>query len=92
MTRVTRVGPHHHSENAKRGHEQAEQRGFAGLRPRGDVLVVVPHLPPEWGSFDLRLRFRGAPLRLRIDRRGVSLDSDALTLRRRDDFWEVLFP
>ncbi len=45
--------------------------GFAGVRPRGDRLVVEPHLPPEWNALELALRFRGEPLRLRIDRDGV---------------------
>ena len=54
---------------------QALVFGFAGVRPRGDALVVDPRLPPEWGAIELRLRFRGSPLRLRIDRDGVELDT-----------------
>ena len=29
---------------------QALAFGFAGVRPRGDALVVDPRLPPEWGA------------------------------------------
>jgi alpha,alpha-trehalose phosphorylase len=70
---------------------QALVFGFAGVRPRGDALVVDPRLPLEWGALELRLRFRGSPLRLRIDRGGVELDAPAgLELQRRDGFWEVV--
>jgi trehalose/maltose hydrolase-like predicted phosphorylase len=71
---------------------QALVYGFAGARPRGDVLRVEPHLPPGWGALELRLRFRGSPLRLRIDRAGVELDAGPeLALRRRKSHWEVTF-
>jgi trehalose/maltose hydrolase-like predicted phosphorylase len=71
---------------------QALAFGFAGVRPRGGVLVVDPRLPPEWGALELRLRFRGSPLRLRIDRDGVGLDAGPeLTLDYRDPHWEVVF-
>ena len=69
---------------------QALVFGFAGVRPRGDALLVDPRLPPEWGALELGLRFRGLRLRLRIDRGGVELDADAeLALCPRDGFWEV---
>jgi trehalose/maltose hydrolase-like predicted phosphorylase/hydroxymethylpyrimidine pyrophosphatase-like HAD family hydrolase len=69
---------------------QALVFGFAGVRPRGGILVVEPRLPPEWQGITLRLRFRGRPLGLRIDRDGVALDSEPeLVLRRRDHIWEV---
>ena len=69
---------------------QALTFGFAGVRPRGETLIVDPRLPPEWGALELRLRFRTFPLRLRIDRREVTLDADpALGLRRNDNSWEV---
>jgi trehalose/maltose hydrolase-like predicted phosphorylase len=71
---------------------QALTFGFAGVRPRGDVLVVDPRLPPEWGALELRLCFRGSPLGLRIDRSGVELNAcDELELRRHDASWEVVF-
>lgn len=71
---------------------QALAFGFAGVRPRGDVLVVDPRLPPEWSALELGLRFRGSPFRLRIERGGVSLDGGGeLTLRRGPSSWEVLF-
>ena len=71
---------------------QALVFGFAGVRPRRDALVVDPRLPPEWGAIELRLRFRGSPLRLRIDRDGVELDAASeLDLQRRDNHWEVVF-
>ncbi len=33
---------------------QALAYGFAGLRPRGDALVVDPRLPDTWSGFELR--------------------------------------
>ena len=70
---------------------QAMVFGFAGVRPRGDALVIDPRLPPEWGALELRLRFRGSPFRLRIDRAGVELDApEELGLQHRDSFWEVV--
>jgi trehalose/maltose hydrolase-like predicted phosphorylase len=70
---------------------QALAFGFAGVRPRGDVLVVDPRLPREWSALELRLRFRGNPLRLRIERTGVSIDAPpALALRKLDEHWEVV--
>ena len=71
---------------------QALVFGFAGVRPRGGALVVDPRLPPEWGAIELRLRFRGSPLRLHIHRGGVELEAGSeLELQRRDSFWEVVF-
>jgi trehalose/maltose hydrolase-like predicted phosphorylase len=69
---------------------QALVFGFGGVRPKGDVLAVDPRLPPAWVSLELSLRFRGSPLTLRIDRGGVTLDSQAHALQRLDDSWEVV--
>jgi len=69
---------------------QAIVFGFAGVRPRGSALVVDPRLPPEWSSLQVRLRFRGSPLTLRIGRHDVELDTTGpLTLNRRHGAWEV---
>jgi trehalose/maltose hydrolase-like predicted phosphorylase len=65
--------------------------GFGGVRPRRGGLVIDPRLPPEWGALELRLRYMGTPLRLRIDRNGVTLDAGPeLTLCYRDPHWEVV--
>jgi trehalose/maltose hydrolase-like predicted phosphorylase len=88
LTRSTASGVHLATMG---GVWQALVFGFAGVRPRGDALVVDPRLPLAWGALELRLRFRGSPLRLRIDRGGVELDAPAgLELQRRDGFWEVV--
>ena len=69
---------------------QALVFGFAGVRPRGDTLVVDPRIPPQWGGLQIRLRFRGKPFVLRIDHQSVELDAaGALALTRRDGHWEV---
>jgi trehalose/maltose hydrolase-like predicted phosphorylase len=69
---------------------QALAYGFAGIRPRGDVLTVDPRLPPAWSALELRLSFRGAPLRLRIEHDRVELDAARARLRRAGDLWEVV--
>jgi len=72
---------------------QALVFGFAGVRPRGDTLVVDPRIPPQWGGLQIRLRFRGKPFVLRIDHQSVELDAaGALALTRRDGHWEVHAP
>jgi trehalose/maltose hydrolase-like predicted phosphorylase len=68
---------------------QALAFGFAGIRPRGDRLVVDPRLPTEWNALELAVRFRSRPLRLRIDRDGVTTASDGWTVERSLDHWEV---
>jgi trehalose/maltose hydrolase-like predicted phosphorylase len=68
---------------------QAVAFGFAGVRPRGDTLVVDPRLPETWRVLELRLEFRGRPLSLRIDHSGVSLRGSGLHLERGDEAWEV---
>ncbi len=71
---------------------QALVFGFAGVKPSGDRLIVDPRLPPEWHALELSLRFRGEPLRIRIDRDRVSLDSECYAIARHDmnSHWEVV--
>jgi trehalose/maltose hydrolase-like predicted phosphorylase len=68
---------------------QALVLGFAGIRPDGERLVVDPHLPPEWNALEVRLHFRGRPLRLRLDRGGVTAEPAAWAVDRAADHWEV---
>jgi trehalose/maltose hydrolase-like predicted phosphorylase len=68
---------------------QALVFGFGGIRPRADVLLVDPRLPKDWNALELSLRFRGRPLRLRIDRDGVSATRGDWQVRQRDAHWEV---
>ena len=69
---------------------QALAFGFAGARARGGRMQIDPRLPPQWNGLELALRHRGEPFRLRIEPRGVEIDSDNLKLRRLDDHWEVV--
>jgi trehalose/maltose hydrolase-like predicted phosphorylase len=69
---------------------QALAFGFAGVRPRGDRLAVDPRLPPAWEALELRLTFRGRPLRLRVEPDRVTLDAAQAVLRRNADGWEVV--
>jgi trehalose/maltose hydrolase-like predicted phosphorylase len=71
---------------------QALVFGFAGIRPRGDVLVIDPRLPPGWRGLEVRLRFRGHACALHIEHEGVSLSGDGVELRRGDGYWEVTNP
>jgi trehalose/maltose hydrolase-like predicted phosphorylase len=63
--------------------------GFAGIRPRDGALIVDPMLPERWDALELRLRFRGHPLALRIDHDEVSLSGAGLVIGERDGAWEV---
>jgi trehalose/maltose hydrolase-like predicted phosphorylase len=56
---------------------QALVMGFAGVRPEVGALAVDPQLPKSWNGLDLRLRFRGVPLRLRAEHELVAVDAGA---------------
>jgi len=53
------------------------QRVSTGIEVRGDVLRLNPELPREMERLDLRIRYRGHSLNLRLTR-------DSLTVRGRD--------
>ena len=50
--------------------------GFAGLRPIGDALAIDPVLAPGWEALDLRVRFRGSRVHLRVEPTGVRASAD----------------
>ncbi len=56
---------------------QALAYGFAGLQPRGDALVVDPLLPDTWSGLELRVRFRGVPLVLRLEPEAIVVSAPA---------------
>jgi trehalose/maltose hydrolase-like predicted phosphorylase len=68
---------------------QALAFGFGGIRPHGDALHVDPRLPTEWYALEFSLRFRGRPLRLRLERDGVTATRGDWQVRREDAHWEV---
>ena len=70
---------------------QALAFGFAGVRPCARGLCVDPRLPHEWSSLELSLRFRGQPLRLRIDHDGVSASPGSWLTQPTNTHWEVRF-
>jgi trehalose/maltose hydrolase-like predicted phosphorylase len=74
VTATTAGGPHLATMG---GIWQALTIGFAGVRPEGDALTVDPQLPASWNGLDLRLRFRGVPLRLRAEHELVTVDAGA---------------
>ena len=55
---------------------QALAFGFAGLRPRGETLEVDPRLPDAWPALELRVRFRGRRVRVRLERDAVEVEAD----------------
>jgi trehalose/maltose hydrolase-like predicted phosphorylase len=69
---------------------QALAFGFAGVRVRGDALLVNPRLPLDWTALELALQLRGRPLRLRVDHDGVSVARGEFTVRRHEEEWEVV--
>ena len=50
--------------------------GFAGVRPAGDALAIDPVLAPGWEALDLRLRFRGSRVRIRITPAATEMGAD----------------
>jgi trehalose/maltose hydrolase-like predicted phosphorylase len=68
---------------------QALAFGFGGVWPRGEALTVDPRLPEEWNALELSLRFRGRPLRLRIDHSGVTATRGDWRVRQEEGRWEV---
>ena len=50
--------------------------GFAGLRPIGDALAIDPVLAPGWEALELRVRFRGSRVLLRIEPTEVRASAD----------------
>ncbi|MCZ7536812.1 MAG: hypothetical protein M5T61_13535 [Acidimicrobiia bacterium] len=55
---------------------QALVFGFAGLRARDDRLVVDPRLPTAWSALDVRVRYRGTAIRVRVEPGSVRLTAD----------------
>jgi trehalose/maltose hydrolase-like predicted phosphorylase len=74
LTATTAGGPHIATMG---GIWQALTMGFAGVRPEADALAVDPRLPRAWNGLGLRLRFRGVPLRLRVEHELVAVDAAA---------------
>jgi trehalose/maltose hydrolase-like predicted phosphorylase len=50
---------------------QAVALGYAGLRPEGDTLHIEPHLPSHWDALEVRVSFRGVPVRVNIEETAV---------------------
>ena len=55
---------------------QALAFGFAGLRPEGDALGIDPRLPGSWDALEVRVSFRGKPVRVRIEPDVVTVEAD----------------
>jgi trehalose/maltose hydrolase-like predicted phosphorylase len=55
---------------------QAMAYGFAGLRPGEGRLTIDPRLPPAWAALEVRVRFRGSLVRVRIERNELRVDAD----------------
>jgi trehalose/maltose hydrolase-like predicted phosphorylase len=55
---------------------QALAFGFGGVRARAGLLHVDPVLPPSWSALELRVRFRGAAVRLRKEHAHLSISTD----------------
>jgi len=50
--------------------------GFAGLRPIGDALAIDPVLAPGWEALELRVRFRGSRVHVRVEPTEVRASAD----------------
>ena len=58
---------------------QALAFGFAGLRARSGRLHVDPVLPPSWSALEIRVRFRGAAVRIRKEHAHLAVTTDRPT-------------
>ncbi|MBG6225421.1 beta-phosphoglucomutase family hydrolase [Arthrobacter sp. CAN_A2] len=67
---TTRTGIH---LGAMAGSVDVVQRSFAGLRMHADALVFTPRLPTELRQVSFRIRYRGLPLE-------ITLEKDTLTV------------
>ncbi len=59
---------------------QALAFGFAGLRPRAAQLLVDPVIPAAWSALELRVRFRGSRIRIRVDHSLLAIHADKSTV------------
>jgi trehalose/maltose hydrolase-like predicted phosphorylase len=50
--------------------------GLVGLRPEGDALVIDPVLPLEWNALEVRVRFRGSRVRVKVQRGAFEATAD----------------
>jgi len=55
---------------------QALAFGFAGLRPKAGTLQVDPVLPASWSALELRVRFQGSRVRVRVEHSRLVLHAD----------------
>ena len=55
---------------------QAIAFGFVGLRAHEGRLGIDPHVPPSWGVTEVRIRFRGASVRVHVEPGSFTITSD----------------
>src|SRR5205807_8157445 len=55
---------------------QALVFGFGGVRALPDALLLDPHLPETFGALEVRLRYRGATVRLELRKDEISGHAD----------------
>lgn len=55
---------------------QALAFGLVGVRPAADVLRLDPQLPDEWRALELGVRFRGARVKIRVERDALTVIAD----------------
>ena len=55
---------------------QALVFGFAGVRASAHGLELDPHLPEAWGALELRVKFHGYPVRIRMEHDALEVDAD----------------
>jgi trehalose/maltose hydrolase-like predicted phosphorylase len=55
---------------------QALVFGFAGVRASSGGLEVDPRLPDAWDALELRLKFHGHPVRIRIEHERLEVGAD----------------
>lgn len=56
---------------------QAMVFGFGGVRPSAGRLAIEPRLPPDWSALEIRVRFHGAAIRVRVEHKRLTVWADA---------------
>ncbi len=50
-------------------------KGFAGQRVKKGFLILRPHLPSKWNSYEFRIGFRGSLLNVKVEKENVTVEN-----------------
>jgi len=50
-------------------------KGFGGMRVRNNRLIFNPVLPEKWEGYSFCINFRGATIKMEVNRQGVVIEN-----------------